>query len=91
MPRTDRSVPSVCRRRPRLHAAAFFPSISVIRGGVGRPGLVWGKATLEADGDMAGILLRADDGIAPEAVPGIREFGQFLETMACATFPAAVH
>ena len=37
-----------------------------------------GRAVETADTDMAGMLLRADDGIAPAAVPGIRQFDQFL-------------
>ncbi len=37
-----------------------------------------GRAVETADTDMAGVLLRADDGIAPDAVPGIRQFDQFL-------------
>ena len=37
-----------------------------------------GRAVETADTDMAGVLLRADDGIAPAAVPGIRQFDQFL-------------
>ena len=44
--------------------------------------LAEGRAVETADGDMAGVLLRADDGIAPAAVPGIREFGQFLDRYA---------
>ena len=47
--------------------------------GVQLAGLAEGKAIETAEGDIAGILLRADDGIAPAAVPGIREFGQFLD------------
>ena len=50
--------------------------------GVHLASLAEGKAIEEADGDIAGILLRADDGIAPAAVPGIREFGQFLDRYA---------
>ena len=50
--------------------------------GVQLAGLAEGRAIKEADGDIAGILLRADDGIAPAAVPGIREFGQFLDRYA---------
>ena len=37
-----------------------------------------GRAVGTADTDMAGVLLRADDEIAPTAVPGIRQFDQFL-------------
>ena len=44
--------------------------------------LAGGKAIEQADGDIAAILLRADDGIAPAAVSGIREFGQFLDRYA---------
>ena len=44
--------------------------------------LAEGRAVETMDGDMAGVLLRADDGIAPAAVPGIREFGQFLDRYA---------
>ena len=44
--------------------------------------LAEGRAVETTDGDMAGVLLRADDGIAPAAVPGIREFGQFLDRYA---------
>ncbi len=50
--------------------------------GVQLAGLAEGKAIQEAEGDIAGILLRADDGIASAAVPGIREFGQFLDRYA---------
>lgn len=50
--------------------------------GVQLAGLAEGRAIVEADGDIAGMLLRADDGVAPEAVPGIREFGQFLDRYA---------
>lgn len=50
--------------------------------GVQLAGLAEGRVVAEAEVDMAGILLRADDGIAPEAVPGIREFGQFLDRYA---------
>ena len=44
--------------------------------------LAEGRAVKTADGDMAGVLLRADDGIASAAIPGIREFGQFLDRYA---------
>ena len=50
--------------------------------GVQLAGLAQGRAIEEAEGDIAGMLLRADDGIAPAAVPGIREFGQFLDRYA---------
>ena len=50
--------------------------------GVQLAGLATGSAIEKADGDIAGILLRADDGIASAAVPGIREFGQFLDRYA---------
>ena len=50
--------------------------------GVQLAGLAEGKAIMGVDGDIAGMLLRADDGIAPAAVPGIREFGQFLDRYA---------
>ena len=44
--------------------------------------LAKGQVVETTDGDMAGVLLRADDGIAPVAVLGIREFGQFLDRYA---------
>lgn len=50
--------------------------------GVQLASLAEGKAIEEAEGDIAGMLLRADDGIASAAVPGIREFGQFLDRYA---------
>ena len=50
--------------------------------GVGPADLLEGRAVETADTDMAGLLLRADDGIAPAAVPGIRQFGQFLDRYA---------
>lgn len=50
--------------------------------GVQLAGLAEGRAIEAAEGDIAGILLRADDGIASAAVPGIREFGQFLDRYA---------
>ena len=37
-----------------------------------------GRVVETTETDMAGMLLRADDGIAPAAVPGIRQFDQFL-------------
>ncbi|MCY4107696.1 MAG: XRE family transcriptional regulator, partial [Chloroflexi bacterium] len=50
--------------------------------GVRLASLAEGEAISERDGDMASMLLRADDEIAPAAVPGIREFGQFLDRFA---------
>lgn len=50
--------------------------------GVEPAGLFEGRVVERTDTDMAGLLLRADDGIAPAAIPGIREFGQFLDRYA---------
>lgn len=50
--------------------------------GVRLASLYEGEAISKTNGDIAGILLRADGGISPGAVPGIREFGQFLDQYA---------
>ena len=44
--------------------------------------LAGGRAVEKTKGNMARVLLRADDGIAPDAVSGIREFVRFLDRYA---------
>ena len=50
--------------------------------GVSLEDLTEGRAVERTEGDIANVLLRADDGIAPDAVQGIKEFVNFLDRYA---------
>ncbi len=68
------------RRRPndrQLAALAHLYGVSLVE-------LVEGSAAnfAASDVDLSGMLLRADDGVDPQAAPGVRDFVQFLDNYA---------